>query len=94
MMMITRTESRIEFSMAESRKISIDVERITSAMLAAERAPCGRIFHALILSMGAGTDPIRIEGAPIELTEVHSYVVESMLYARTPAEITAPIVRH
>ena len=94
MMMITRTASMIEFGSAESQTIRIDVERITGAMLAAERAPCGRIFHTLILSTGPGIDPIRIEGAPIELTEVHQYVIETMLSIRTPAEVTLASTYH
>ena len=78
MLMITRTESTIELGRGETRPISIDVGRICSAMLAAERAPCGRIFHALLLMIGSGVDPIRIEGSWLELTEVHQYIVETM----------------
>lgn len=85
MLMITRTESQIEFGVGETKRISIDVARITGAMLAAERAPCGRIFHALLLLCDGGADPFRIEGSLIELAEVHSYVVETMHYASGPA---------
>ena len=71
MMMITRTETCIEFGLGESKAISIDVARITGAMLAAERAPCGRVLHSLLLLTDRGCDPVRIEGGLLELTEVH-----------------------
>ena len=79
MMMITRTESQIEFGISESRTASIDIDHLTGVMLVAERAPCGRMCHALVLLLDGGRDPIRIDGNPFELTEVHQYVVESML---------------
>ena len=77
----------IEFGLGESRTISVDVDAISSAMLSAERAPCGRIFYALLLGTRRGADPIRIEGSPLELAEVHQYVVETMLSIRTAAEV-------
>ena len=80
MMLITRTESRIEFEIGESQSSSIEVDRLTGVMLVARRAPCGRIFHALMLLVDGDTDPIRIEGSPFELTEIHQYVVETMLH--------------
>jgi hypothetical protein len=79
MMMITRTESSIEFGLGETKRLSIDVSCINGAMLAAERMPCGRIGHALVLNVAGCADPVRIDGGAIELTEVHSYVVETML---------------
>ena len=82
MMLITRTDSRIEFEIGESRSASIDVDRLTGVMLVAERAPCGRVFHALLLQIDGGGAPLRIEGGPFELTEVHQYVVETMVAAK------------
>ena len=87
MMMITRTESRLEFGIGEQTAIAIDVDAITSAMLAAERLPCGRITQALLLTVGAGRDPIRIEGSAMELGEVHRYVVETMLQTAETASL-------
>ncbi len=81
MMMITRTESHIEFGLGGSRSVSIDVGSITGAMLAAERLPSGRVHHALLLMTGVGSDPIRIEGELLELAEVHCYLVETMIDA-------------
>lgn len=78
MLMITRTESTIELGRADARTIRIDVGYITGAMLAAERAPCGRVRHALLLMTGCGSDPVRIEGSSAELAEVHQYVIETM----------------
>ena len=85
MMMITRTESRIEFGLGQQKAVSIDVARITGALLAAERAANGRIVHALLLLTDGGSDPVRIEGSAIELSEVHGYVIETMLSA-APAD--------
>ena len=79
MMLITRTDSRIEFEISESRSASIDVDRLTGVVLVAERAPCGRLLHALMLQLDDGREPIRIDGGQFELTELHSYVVETML---------------
>ncbi len=79
MMMITRTESRLEFGVGEQKSVSINVDRITCAMLAAERLPCGRVIQALYLTVADGCDPIRIDGSPMELTEVHQYVIETMV---------------
>jgi hypothetical protein len=78
-MMITRTETSIEFGLGESKRLSIDVSCINGAMLAAERMPCGRICHALVLNVAGSVEPVRIDGGAIELTEVHSYLVETML---------------
>ncbi len=78
MMMITRTESRLEFGIGETKCISIEVDRIACAMLAAERLPCGRIAQALFLTLDTGGDPIRIDGSPMELNEVHQYVIDTM----------------
>jgi len=88
MMMITRTESRLEFGIGETTSISIEVDRIVCAMLAAERLPCGRIAQALFLTLDTGGDPIRVDGSPMELNEVHQYVIETMLGAEGSARFT------
>ena len=78
MLMITRTESHIEFAIGETRSLSIDVARLAGCMLAAERTSCGRLHQSMLLLV-RGSDPIRIEGSPYELAQVHQYVVETML---------------
>ena len=78
MLMITRTDSTIELSRSGAEKVRIDVARVSGVMLAAERMPCGRVCHALLLMTGKGFDPIRVEGAAMELLELHHYVVETM----------------
>ena len=88
MMMITRTESRLEFGLGETKSISIEVDRIVSAMLAAERLPCGRIAQALLLMLDTGGDPIRVDGTPMELNEVHQYVIDTMLSSVGPVRYT------
>ena len=93
MMMITRTESCIEFGIGELKAITVDVARITGAMLAAERAPCGRVFHSLLLLRDRGCDPVRIEGGLLELSEVHRYVVETMVYTGGPVATSEPTQR-
>ena len=79
MLMITRTDTTIELARAGTVTVCIDVARVSGVMLAAERMPCGRICHALLLMTGKGHDPIRIDGTAAELIELHHYVVETML---------------
>ena len=78
MMSITRTEDAIEVSFDEDRRFTIGTGVLNGAMLAAERAPCGRIRHALILN-GDACGSMRLEGSLAELGLVHQYVIESML---------------
>lgn len=91
MMMITRTESRLEFGIGETKRVSIEVNRIACAMLAAERLPCGRIIQALFLTLDGGGDPIRIDGSPLELGEVHQYVIETMTSLTASAKISGSL---
>ena len=79
MMLITRTESHIEFETADRQTRAIDVDQLTGAMLVAERQPDGSISQALMLLASGVTEQIRIEGNPFELLEVHQYVIETML---------------
>ena len=86
MMMITRTETRLEVGLQERGIVTIDVDRICGAMLAAERLPCGRLAHSLLLMVGRDADPVRIDGDPAELNEMHAYIVETMLACEKPAQ--------
>ncbi|MGE0628580.1 MAG: hypothetical protein AB7O43_12210 [Hyphomicrobiaceae bacterium] len=78
MLIIRRTESQIEFTTGEAKSTLIDTARISSAMLAAERLPCGTILHTLLLTTAIGCDPVRLEGELGELADVYCYLVEAM----------------
>ena len=79
MMSITRTASLIEIALDESRRIAFDTSAIKCAMLTADRLPCGRVVHAVLLAQAAGEAPLRIDGSLAELGVIHQYVMESMM---------------
>ena len=79
MLMITRTDSLIELAGGDRRHLAIDVAHVSAAMLAVERAPCGRVVQVLALAFDNGGSPLRIEGAAYELTALHQTVSEMML---------------
>ena len=81
MLSITRTEGAIEVAFDETRRLSVEVGEIDCAMLSAERAPCGRLLHALVLTGGSRWSPVRIEAGVGELGLIHQYVIESMAAA-------------
>ena len=86
MLMITRTDSLVEVGHCDSRlgdraRMAFDVAHIASAMLCAERAPCGRVAQVLALAFDNGAPALRIEGSATELSALHQTVTEIMLEA-------------
>ena len=86
MLMITRTDSLVELgygdgSRGDRARMAFDVAHIASAMLCAERAPCGRVARVLALAFDNGAPILRIEGSAAELSAVHQTVTEIMLEA-------------
>ena len=84
MLSITRAEGAIEVAFGETRRLSVAVDEIATAMLSAERAPCGRLRHVLTLDGGGRWSPILLEASLDELTLIHQYVIESMTTACQP----------
>ena len=58
MLMVTRSDSCIEFKLGDDSTIAIDVARLSGAMLAIERMPCGHVRHALVLTVAGRRRPL------------------------------------
>lgn len=81
MLMITRTDSLVELAHGNKARMAFDVGHVASAMLCAERAPCGRVARVLALAFDNGAPALRIEGSAAELSALHQTVTEIMLEA-------------
>ncbi len=73
-MIITRTGEMVEFRLGDDRPIQINVSRITSAALTAERAPCGKLALVLVL-IGTAVSAQRIVAGPLQLTAMHARIL-------------------
>ena len=78
MLMITRTQSRVELDNGDRRLVAFDAADVIQAMLSIERAPCGAVCHVLALTFAGVEPPLRLEGSVAELRELHDVVAEIM----------------
>jgi hypothetical protein len=83
MMTISCSGSQVDISLGETRRVSVEMRGVAALMLLAERRPCGRIGHTLVVASSQGTDPVRIDGSLAELGAIHEVLMEKLMSERT-----------
>ena len=81
MMTISCSESLVDITLGETRRVSVEMQGVTAMMLVAERRPCGRIAHTLVVANNFGTEPLRIDGSAGELGAIHEVLMEKLVGA-------------
>jgi hypothetical protein len=90
-MMITRTSEAVEFQISEARRFAIDVSRVASASKIVERTAKGALVNALLLNLGGGEAPVRVEASAAHVEAMHSWITEIMSETTGPAIISANV---
>lgn len=82
MMTISCSGSYVDITLGESRRVSVEMHGVAAMMLLAERRPCGRIGHSLVVASSQGAEPVRIDGSLAELGAIHEVLMEKLLSER------------
>ncbi len=83
MMTISCSGSQVDISLSETRRVSVEMHGVAAMMLLAERRPCGRIGHTLVVASSQGAEPVRIDGSLAELGAIHEVLMEKLIGDRT-----------
>ena len=84
------SENLIEITFASSRRIAVDRSGLGAVSMVAERLPCGRVGHALLV-MGTGCEPVRIDGCADEIGALHQVLVEMLVASSAPRDCGARV---
>jgi hypothetical protein len=84
MLSMSCCENLIEITFASTRRITMDRAGLSAVSMIAERQACGRIGHALLV-LGAGAEPVRIDGGADEIGALHQVLMD-MLVAASAAQ--------
>ena len=82
MMTISCSGSLVDITLGETRRVSVEMYGVAAMMLLAERRPCGRIGHSLVVASSQGAEPVRIDGSLAELSAIHEVLMEKLLGER------------